>query len=130
MPRLTSEEKIAAIQKKLSDNSAAQARLRRELRAMRTGQKKQTRKQRAHAAIVLGLGMAEHASRNPGSEVRRIAIRILEHYLEQKPAGDPPVAELLAQLQGAPSSPADDAGKLPGEAPIETEAESISDAAE
>src|SRR5271163_3860808 len=65
MPRISADEKIAAIEKKLSDNAKAQAILKRELRAARSGQKRKTQSDRSHAAIVLGLGMAEHAARNP-----------------------------------------------------------------
>lgn len=128
MPRLSPDEKLAVIEKRLSGNKAEQLKLKRELRAVRSRQKKHTQKERAHAAIVLGLGMAEHATRNPSSEVRRVAIRLLEHHLTQRP-DDPPVAALLELLRGAPS-PAPDAEKLGADDPLQNEAESISDAAE
>ena len=41
--------------------------------------------------------MIEHALHNPNSEVRRVAIRLVETYLREHP-DDRPVAELLARL--------------------------------
>jgi hypothetical protein len=48
--------------------------------------------------------MIEHAIRNPGSEVRRVAARIAENHLARRP-DDRPVAELLAQLNTLASVP-------------------------
>jgi hypothetical protein len=47
--------------------------------------------------IDVGLEMIEHAIRNPGSEVRRVAIRIIENHLAKRP-DDRHLADLLAQL--------------------------------
>jgi hypothetical protein len=46
--------------------------------------------------------MIEHALRNPNSEVRRVAIGLVETYLRDHP-DDRPVADLLARL----TAPAD-----------------------
>jgi hypothetical protein len=113
MPRRSADERLADIEKRLAANKAEQSKLRNDLRAERSRQKKTAQKARAHAGIVLGLGMAEHALSNPRSEVRRVAIRVLEHYLAtEKPAGDPPVAELLERLRAA-VAPANAAAAVP-----------------
>lgn len=124
MPRLSDDEKIAALEQKLSANSAAQAKLKRELRAVRSRSKRQAEKRRAHIAIVVGLPVIEHALRYPG-ETRRLVIRSLERYLEQRKSDDPAVADMLDRLRAATG-----AENLASDAPIENMAESISDAAE
>ncbi len=46
--------------------------------------------------IVVGWGLIEHALAHPHSEVRRVAVRLLEAHLH-----DRPVADLLARLKAA-----------------------------
>jgi hypothetical protein len=123
MPQqLTADQKKAALQQRI-------AKLQQKVRRISKRERSQTERARTHAAIVVGMGMIEHAARNPASEVRRVSIRLCENWLATRP-DDPAVADLLAQLQGAPSSSADDTEKLSAEAPSQTEAEAISDAAE
>jgi len=103
MPRMTDDEKLAALEKRKADIKAMQLRINRQLRAVQSRKKNQARSDRAHVGIVMGLEMIEHAIRNPGSEVRRVAIRILENHHAKRP-DDLPVADMLAKLKAAPAS--------------------------
>jgi hypothetical protein len=104
MPRMTDDEKLAALEKRKAEIKAQQLRLNRELRAVQSHKKDQARRDRAHAGIVVGLEMIEHAIRNPGSDVRRVVLRIVENHLAKRP-DDQPLAELLDQLTAAAAVP-------------------------
>ena len=98
MARKSDEERKAYLQQRLTaikDN----------LKRIERREATQERRDRAHVGIVIGWGMIEHALRNPNSEVRRVAIRLIEAHLCERP-DDPPVAELLAQLN-APAAPSE-----------------------
>lgn len=97
MPRQSDADKLSALEKRKADIRARQLKLNRELRAVRDRQRDQAERTRAHVGIVVGLPLIEHAIRNPGSEVRRVMIRILENHLALRPE-DKPVADLLAEL--------------------------------
>ncbi len=95
--RKTDEQKKAALQQRI-------AALREKVRRIERREADQERRDRAHVGIVVGWGMIEHAMRNPTSEVRRVAIGLVETYLRDHP-DDRPVADLLARLT-APSTDA------------------------
>jgi hypothetical protein len=100
MPRMTDDEKRAALEKRKADVRAAQLRINREIRGVQSRKKDQARSDRAHVGIVVGLEMIEHAIRNPGSEVHRVAIRICENHHAKRP-DDLPVADMLSRLKAA-----------------------------
>ena len=104
MARMTDDEKLAALEKRKADVRAEQLRINREIRGVQSHKKNQARSDRAHVGIVVGLEMIEHANRNPGSEVHRVAVRILENHLARRP-DDRPVAEMLVQLKAAGAVP-------------------------
>jgi hypothetical protein len=58
----------------------------------------QARRARAHVGIVIGWGIIEHALAHPYSEVQRVAIRLIEAHLRERP-DDKPVAALLERLK-------------------------------
>jgi hypothetical protein len=91
--RKTDEQKKAAYQQRI-------AALREKVRRIERRETMQERRDRAHVGIVIGWGMIEHALRNPNSEVRRVAFRLTEDHLRERP-DDRPVAELLKQLNSA-----------------------------
>ena len=103
MARMTEDEQIAALEQQKEDIRKKGLVLNRKIRALRSRQRSQADRDRAHIGIVVGLGMIEHAIRNPGSEVRRVAIRILENHHAKRP-DDLPVADMLAKLKAAPVS--------------------------
>lgn len=92
--RKTDEQKKAAYQQRI-------AALREKVRRIEQRETMQERRDRAHVGIVVGWGMIEHALTQPQSEVRRVAIRLIEDYLRERP-DDRPVKELLERLK-APS---------------------------
>jgi hypothetical protein len=93
--RKTDEQKKAALQQRISA-------LKEKVRRIERRETMQERRDRAHVGIVVGWGMIEHALRNPNSEVRRVAIRLIEDHLRDRP-DDQPVADLLTRLN-APAS--------------------------
>ena len=86
----TDEQKKAALQQRI-------AALKEKVRRIERREATEERRARAHVGIVIGWGMIEHALRNPDSEVRRVAIRLIEAHLREHP-DDRPVAELLTRL--------------------------------
>lgn len=106
MPRKSDEEKLADLQKLKDDIRKQLLTVNRDMRAVRSRQRGQTERTRNHVGIVVGLGLIEHARRNPDSEVRRVMVRIAENHLQERP-GDKPVADLLAELKVVPEVPAD-----------------------
>jgi hypothetical protein len=91
--RKTDEQKKAALQQRI-------AALKEKVRRIEQHEATQERRDRAHVGIVVGWGMIEHALCNPNSEVRRVAIRLIEDHLRERP-DDRPVAELLARLKAS-----------------------------
>jgi hypothetical protein len=91
--RKTDEQKKAALQQRISA-------LKEKVRRIERHETMQERRDRAHVGIVVGWGMIEHALRNPNSEVRRVAIRLIEDHLCERP-DDRPVADLLERLKSA-----------------------------
>ena len=77
----------------------------------------QSERTRNHIGIAIGNQLIEHARRNPGSEVRQVAIRIIENHLKIRPK-DTAVVDLLAELKGTSPAPdgenftSDDAAEL------------------
>jgi uncharacterized protein YydD (DUF2326 family) len=91
MARKSDEERKAYLQQRLTA-------IKENLKRIERREATQERRDRAHVGIVIGRGMIEHALRNPNSEVRRIAIRLIEDHLRERP-DDRPVEELLEQLK-------------------------------
>ena len=96
--RKTDEQKKAAYQQRI-------AALREKVRRIERRETMQERRDRAHIGIVVGWAMIEHARAHPNSEVRRVAIRLIEDHLRERP-DDHPVADLLARLS-APAAPSE-----------------------
>ena len=96
MPRMTEDERIAALEKQKEDIRKKGLVLNRKIRGLRSRQRSQADRDRSHIGIVVGLGMIEHAIRNPGSEVRRVARRIVLAHLEKRPDDRPKFGDLLA----------------------------------
>jgi hypothetical protein len=91
--RKTDEQKKAAYQQRI-------AALREKVRRIERRETMQERRARAHVGIVVGWGMIEHALAHPHSEVRRVAIHLIEDYLREW-SDDHPVADLLERLNSA-----------------------------
>ena len=91
--RKTDEQKKAAYQQRI-------AALREMVRRTERQEVSQERRDRAPVGIVLGRALIEHALSNPNSEVRRLAIHLIEDHLHERP-DDRPVAELLERLSTA-----------------------------
>jgi len=96
MARMTEDEQIAALEKQKEDIRKKGLALNRKIRGLRSRQRSQADRDRSHIGIVVGLGMIEHAIRNPGSEVRRVARRIVLAHLEKRPDDRPKFGDLLA----------------------------------
>jgi hypothetical protein len=94
--RKTGEQKKAALQQRI-------AALREKVRRIERRENAQERHARAHVGIVVGWGMIEHALAHPNSEIRRVAIRLIEDHLRERP-DDRPVDELLARLKASAES--------------------------
>jgi hypothetical protein len=94
MPRQSNPERIEKLKQKA-------ARIEQELRRALAAEKKQAEQTRVHCGIVIGLGMIEHANKNPDSEVRRVAIRIAQNWIATRPKERDAFAPLLAAW-GAP----------------------------
>jgi hypothetical protein len=92
----TDEQKKAALQQRI-------AALKEKVRRIDRREADQDRRDRAHLGIVVGWGMIEHALCSPESEVRRVALGVLEAHLRQHP-DDRPVAELHARLSAPAES--------------------------
>src|SRR3954464_1824560 len=76
--RKTDEQKKAVLQQRI-------AALKEKVRRIERREATEGRRARAHIGIVIGWGMIEHALGNPDSEVRRIAIRLIETHLREHP---------------------------------------------
>ena len=118
MPRMTDDEKLAALEKRKADIKAQQLRINRELRAVQSRKKSKARSDDTHAKIVIGAFCKEHAIRNPGSEVQQVVRRGIERHLALRPDDRPLFADLLA-LWDAPAATSAFAEFLPP-APAET----------
>jgi hypothetical protein len=88
--RKTDEQKKAAYQQRI-------AALREKVRRIERREATRQRRDRAHIGIIVGWGMIEHALAHPHSEVRRVAVRLLEAHLSEQP-DDRAVAELRERL--------------------------------
>ncbi len=89
--RKTDEQKKAAYQQRI-------AALKEKVRRIERRENAQERRARAHVGIVVGWSLIEHALAYPHSEVRRVAVRLLEAHLHERP-DDRPVKELLERLK-------------------------------
>lgn len=89
----TDEQKKAAYQQRI-------AALKEKVRRIERRETMQERRDRAHVGIVIGWAVIEHALAHPHSEVRHVAIRLIEDYLRERP-DDRPVADLLERLNSA-----------------------------
>jgi hypothetical protein len=105
MPRISIDEKLTALQNEQAGITARRKEIARDIRKLKNHQKNQERSDRAHVGIVVGVGTIEHARRNPGSEVWRLCIRLLEYHLAQQP-NDKPIADTLAELKALAETPA------------------------
>ena len=94
--RKTDEQKKAALQQRI-------AALGEQVRRIDQRENAQARRARVHVGIVIGWGMIEHALCNPDSEVRRVALQLIEAHLRERP-DDKPVAALLERLKAAGQS--------------------------
>jgi len=80
MPRMTDDEKLAALEKRKADIRAMQLRLNRQLRAVQSRQKSKARSDDSRRKIIAGALALEHAARNPGSEFGQVLFRLLDQY--------------------------------------------------
>jgi hypothetical protein len=80
MPRLTDDEKLAALHKRKADIKAMQLRVNRQLRAVQSRQKSKTRSDDARRKIIAGALALEHFAKNPGTEFGQIMLRLLDQY--------------------------------------------------
>ena len=80
MPRMTDDEKLAALEKRKADIRAMQLRLNRQLRAVQSRKKVQARSDDSRRKIIAGALSLEHAARNPGSEFATVLFRLLDQY--------------------------------------------------
>ena len=80
MPRLTDDEKLAALEKRKADIRAAQIKLNRELRAVQSRKKHKARSDDARRKIIAGALALEHTAKNRDSEFARIMFRLLDEY--------------------------------------------------
>jgi hypothetical protein len=116
MPRKTDEERLTALLARRNRTDAA-------IRALRSKNEKLARAQDARRKIVAGALALEHTIKNPGSEFARVMLRLLDEYAR------PHERFLFEDLLPAPS-PTPDGEKLAGGDPLQTNAQSISNAAE
>jgi hypothetical protein len=80
MPRITDDEKLAALEKRKADIKAQQLRVNRQLRAVQSRKKSKSRSDDTHRKIIAGALALEHAAKNPGSEFGQIMFRLLDQY--------------------------------------------------
>lgn len=80
MPRLTDDEKLAALNARKASIKAQQLRLNRQLRAVQSRKKDQARSDDARCKIIAGALALEHLARNPGSEFGQVMFRLLDQY--------------------------------------------------
>ena len=113
MPRLTDDQKKAALQERI-------AKLQQQVRRINKRAENQSRRQRNHRLIVSGTLAETHALKNPRSEYAKIHVGLLKQYAR------PEDRHLFAELFRAVLPPAE-ADALLGEAPLSTDAESFSE---
>lgn len=92
--RKTDEQKQAALQQRI-------AMLRAKVKRIEHRKNEQERRDRSHVGMTLGWGLIEHAISNPKSEVRRVAVRLIEAHLAEKP-DDRAMADLRTLLKSQP----------------------------
>jgi 50S ribosomal subunit-associated GTPase HflX len=90
----TAEQKKAALEQRI-------AQLKQKVRNMERRDAVKERRDRAHVGIVIGWSIIDYAMANPKSEVRRVAVQLIEAYLKER-ADDQPVADLLMRLRPEP----------------------------
>jgi hypothetical protein len=93
--RKTDEQKQAALEQRI-------ALLRDRVRRIEQRKSQQERRDRAHVGVTVGWGMIAYALGNPKSEVRRVAISLIEAHLAERPE-DRPMVELLDTLKERPA---------------------------
>ena len=116
MPRKTDEERLNDLLARRNRTEAA-------IRRLKSKNEKTARAQDARRKIVAGALALEHTTKNPGSEFARVMLRLLDEYAR------PHERFLFDDLLSGPS-PAPDGGKFAGGDPLQTNTESISNAAE
>jgi len=92
--RKTDEQKQASLEQRI-------AALREKVRRIEQRKSQQERRDRAHVGITVGWGLIEHARSNPRSEVCRVALRLIEAHLTEKPE-DRAMTDLLTLLKSQP----------------------------
>src|SRR5215213_2754327 len=80
MPRMTDDEKLAALEKRKADIRAQQLRINRQLRAVQSRKKDQARSHDARRKIIAGALALEHFAKNPGTEFGQVMFRLLDQY--------------------------------------------------
>ena len=80
MPRMTDDEKLAALEKRKADIRAKQLIVNRQLRAVQSRKKSKARSDDSRRKIIAGALSLEHAARNPGSEFGQVLFRLLDQY--------------------------------------------------
>ena len=92
--RKTDEQKQASLEQRI-------AALREKVKRIEQRKTQQERRDRAHVGITVGWGLIEHARSNPKSEIRRVAINLIEAHLAERPE-DRAMADLLETLKAPP----------------------------
>jgi hypothetical protein len=108
---------------RLADLVARRERTDAAIRRLKSKNEKTARAQDARRKIVAGALALEHTIKNPGSEFARVMLRLLDEYAR-------PHERFLFPDLLPDASPAPDGEKLAGDDPLQTNAESISNAAE
>jgi hypothetical protein len=89
--RKTDEQKQASLEQRI-------AALREKVKRIEQRKSQQERRDRLHVGMIIGWGLIERARSNPKSEVRRVALDLIQTHLAEKP-DDRPMAELLDMLK-------------------------------
>ena len=80
MPRMTDDEKLAALEKRKADIQAAQLRSIVPVRAVQSRKESKIRSNDARRKIIAGALALEHSAKNPGSEFGHVLFRLLDQY--------------------------------------------------
>lgn len=111
MPRLSDDERLAALEKRKAAIHQRQLKLNREMRAVRSRQKTQTRKDDARRKIIAGALALEHFDKNQESEFGRLLFRLLDQYARPEDRRLFPFLPVREAPPSPASQPADDAGE-------------------